>query len=211
MTHDDDRTIPVAVIGAGGRMGSEARRAIEAATDLELVARLGREDSLQAVVDAGAAVAVDLTVPSATRDNVRFLVDHGIHAVVGTTGWDEESLDAVRTRLADAEGGGVLIAPNFAIGAVLAMRFAEIAARYYDSAEIIEMHHPDKLDAPPRPATPTAAHIAGRREAGGLGPVPDATEKDPLGARGALVDGIHVHAVERKSVVAHEEIGRAHV
>src|SRR5690625_6115580 len=79
MTHDDDRTIPVAVIGAGGRMGSEACRAIEAATDLELVARLGREDSLQAVVDAGAAVAVDLTVPSATRDNVRFLVDHGIH------------------------------------------------------------------------------------------------------------------------------------
>ena len=206
MTHDDDRTIPVAVIGAGGRMGSEACRAIEAATDLELVARLGREDPLETVVDAGAAVAGDLTVPSATRDNVRFLIDHGIHAVVGTTGWDEDSLDAVRTRLVAAEGIGVLIAPNFAIGAVLAMRFAEIAARYYDSAEIIEMHHPDKLDAPSGTATHTAAAIARGREAGGLGPVPDATEKDPLGARGAVVDGVHVHAVRQRGLVAHEVI-----
>src|SRR5690625_5769211 len=122
MTHDDDRTIPVAVIGAGGRMGSEACRAIEAATDLELVARLGREDSLQAVVAAGAAVAVDLTVPSATRDNVRFLVDHGIHAVGGTTGWDEEALDAVRTRLAGARGGGGRTGPDLAMGAARAVR-----------------------------------------------------------------------------------------
>lgn len=206
MTQNDDRTIPVAVIGAGGRMGSEACRAIEAAGDLELVARIGREDRLDVVVESGAEVAVDLTVPTATRENVRFLVDRGIHAVVGTTGWDEESLDAVRTQLAAAGGTGVLIAPNFAIGAVLAMRFAEIAARYYESAEIIEMHHPDKLDAPSGTATHTAAAIARGREAGGLGPVPDATEKDPLGSRGAVVDGVHVHAVRQRGLVAHEVI-----
>ena len=127
----------VAVLGAAGRMGAAACRAVEDAGDLELVARIGRGDDLTAVADAGAEVAIDLTVPSATADNVAWLIDHGIHAVVGTTGWTEESLEGLRERLAGAEGVGVLIAPNFAIGAVLAMRFAEVAARYYDSAEII--------------------------------------------------------------------------
>ncbi|WP_010534002.1 4-hydroxy-tetrahydrodipicolinate reductase [Brachybacterium squillarum] len=198
--------IRVAVIGAAGRMGSQACAAVEAADDLELVASLRRGDDLQQVVDAGAQVAVDLTVPAATRENVAFLIEHGIHAVVGTTGWDEDSREAVRAQLSTHPGVGVLIAPNFAIGAVLAMRFAEVAARYYESAEIIEMHHPDKLDAPSGTAAHTAAAIARGRAAAGLGPVPDATEKDPEGARGAVVDGVHVHAVRQRGLVAHEVV-----
>ncbi|MGO3314517.1 MAG: 4-hydroxy-tetrahydrodipicolinate reductase [Brachybacterium tyrofermentans] len=206
MTSTDQTPLRVAVIGAGGRMGSEACRAVEAATDLELVAALGRDDELSAITDAGAQVAVDLTVPSVTAQNVRWLVEHGIHAVVGTTGWTEETLGDLRSQLEGADGVGVLIAPNFAIGAVLAMRFAEVAARYYDSAEIIEMHHPDKLDAPSGTARHTAAAIARGRKAAGLGAVPDATQKDPDGARGAVVDGIHVHAVRQRGLVAHEVV-----
>ena len=200
------RPLRVAVLGASGRMGSEACRAVDGAEDLELVARIGRGDDLSAVVDAGAQVAVDLTVPAVTAQNVDFLVEHGIHAVVGTTGWDDDSRDALRRRLEGAPGVGVLIAPNFAIGAVLTARFAEIAARYYESAEIIEMHHPDKLDAPSGTAVHTAAAIARGRAAAGLGPVPDATEKDPQGARGAVVDGVHVHAVRQRGLVAHEVV-----
>lgn len=206
MTSTDQTPLRVAVIGAGGRMGSEACRAVEAAEDLELVAALGRDDGLSAIVDAGAQVAVDLTVPAVTAQNVRWLVEHGIHAVVGTTGWTDETLGDLRSQLETADGVGVLIAPNFAIGAVLAMRFAEVAARYYESAEIIEMHHPDKLDAPSGTARHTAAAIARGREAAGLGPVPDATQKDPDGARGAVVDGIHVHAVRQRGLVAHEVV-----
>ena len=126
--------------------------------------------------------------------------------MVDTTGWDSESLDELRTQLTGADGVGVLIAPNFAIGAVLTMRFAEMAARYYESAEIIEMHHPNKLDAPSGTATHTAGAIARGREAGGLGPVPDATEQDPLGARGAVVEGVHVHAVRQRGLIAHEVV-----
>lgn len=200
------RPLRVAVLGASGRMGSEACRAVDGAEDLELVARIGRGDDLSAVVDAGAQVAVDLTVPAVTAQNVDFLVEHGIHAVVGTTGWDDDSRAALRRRLDGAPGVGVLIAPNFAIGAVLTARFAEIAARYYESAEIIEMHHPDKLDAPSGTAVHTAAAIARGRAAAGLGPVPDATEKDPQGARGAVVDGVHVHAVRQRGLVAHEVV-----
>lgn len=196
----------VAVLGAGGRMGTAACRAVQEAPDLELVARIGRGDDLDALLDARAQVAVDLTVPAVTAQNVHWLVEHGIHAVVGTTGWTEQALAAVRTRLEAADGVGVLIAPNFAIGAVLAMRFAEIAARYYDSAEIIEMHHENKLDAPSGTARHTAAAIARGRAAAGLGPVPDATEQDPDGARGAVVDGIHVHAVRQRGLVAHEVV-----
>ncbi|APX34442.1 4-hydroxy-tetrahydrodipicolinate reductase [Brachybacterium sp. P6-10-X1] len=206
MTPTDTTPLRVAVLGAGGRMGSEACRAVEEAADLELVARIGREDPLGRIAEAGAQVAVDLTVPAVTAENVSWLVEHGIHAVVGTTGWTEQSLDPLRSQLEGADGVGVLIAPNFALGAVLAMRFAEIAARYYDSAEVIEMHHPNKLDAPSGTARHTAAAIARGRAAGGLGPVPDATEKDPDGARGAVVDGIHVHAVRQRGLVAHEVV-----
>jgi 4-hydroxy-tetrahydrodipicolinate reductase len=197
---------PVAVLGAQGRMGSEACAALEAAEDLELVARIGRDDCLDQVAEAGARVIVDLTVPAVTKQNVLWAIEHGIHSVVGATGWDEDALAEVRDALGEDPQVGVLIAPNFAIGAVLAMRFAEVAARYYESAEIIEMHHPNKLDAPSGTARHTAAAIARGRAAGGLGPVPDATAEDPLGARGAVVDGVHVHAVRQRGLVAHEVV-----
>lgn len=196
----------VAVLGARGRMGAEACRAVEAADDLELVARIGRGDDLETVREAGAQVIVDLTVPDVTEQNVLWAVDHGIHVVVGTTGWTDESRDRVRATLEEAPGVGVLIAPNFAIGAVLAMRFARTAARFYESAEIVELHHPDKVDAPSGTARHTAAAIAAGRAEAGLGAVPDATRSDPDGARGAEVDGVHVHAVRLRGLVAHEEI-----
>jgi 4-hydroxy-tetrahydrodipicolinate reductase len=197
---------PVAVLGAHGKMGSAACRAVEEADDLELVARIGHGDDLAQVADAGARVVIDLTVPAVTKQNVLWAIEHGIHAVVGATGWDDAALDEVRTALVDAPSLGVLIAPNFAIGAVLAMRFAQTAARYYESAEIIEMHHPEKLDAPSGTARHTAEAIARGRAEAGLGPVPDATEKDPQGARGAVVDGIHIHAVRQRGLVATETI-----
>ncbi|MDO5661226.1 MAG: 4-hydroxy-tetrahydrodipicolinate reductase [Brachybacterium sp.] len=205
-TRDGAAPRRVAVLGARGRMGSEAVHAVESADDLELVARIDSGDDLAVARDAGAEVVVDFTVPSATRGNVLWAIEHGIHAVVGATGWDEDALAEVRDALGEDPATGVLIAPNFAIGAVLAMRFAETAARYYESTEIIELHHPDKVDAPSGTAAHTARAIARGRAAAGLGPVPDATEKDPQGARGARVDGVPIHAVRLRGLVAHEEI-----
>lgn len=198
--------IRVAVIGAKGRMGSHAVDAIEAADGLELVAALGRGDSLEALLDLDVDVAVELTVPDSTQGNVAFLVDHGIDTVVGTTGWSPEALEDLRARLAEHPGTAVLIAPNFSIGAVLAMRFAELAAPYFDSAEIVEIHHTRKLDAPSGTAAHTARRIAAARTAAGRGPMPDATASDPDGARGAVIDGVHVHAIRQQGMNAHEEI-----
>ncbi len=198
--------IRVAVLGAPGRMGTASCQAVEQAEDMELVARIGVDDDRQQVLEAGAQVVIDFTVPDAALDNVLWAVQHGLHAVVGTSGWSEEAREQVRQALAEHPEVGVLIAPNFAIGAVLAMRFAQIAARYYESAEIIEMHHPNKLDAPSGTAVATAAAIAAGRAEAGLGPVPDATEKDPDHARGAVVDGIHVHAVRQRGLIAHEVV-----
>ncbi len=203
-------SIRVGVIGSAGRMGSEVVRAVEAASDLEFVRGITAEDNLEQLLDESGAplvdVAVDFTLPGVTKANVLWLAEHGIHAVVGATGWDESALDEVREALDKAPETGVLIAPNFAIGAVLAMSFARTAARFYESAEVIELHHPDKLDAPSGTALHTARAIAEGRKGTDLGPVPDATERDPHGARGAEVDGIHVHAVRLRGLVAHEEI-----
>lgn len=198
------RRIAVAVVGAAGRMGSEVCRAVEAAPDLELAGRYDVGDDLGAV--GGAAVAVDFTVPDATLGNVLRLVEAGVHVVVGTTGWTEDRLDQVRAALADRPHTGVLIAPNFAIGAILLLRFAEQAARFYESAEVVELHHPDKVDAPSGTALRTARGIAAARARAGLAAPPDATTTDPLGARGADIDGVHVHAVRLRGLVAHEEI-----
>ncbi|AEE45677.1 4-hydroxy-tetrahydrodipicolinate reductase [Cellulomonas fimi] len=198
--------IRVAVLGAAGRMGATVVRAVEAAPDLELVAAVDAGDDLAAVTDAGAHVAVDFTVPSVTEGNVHALVDAGVHLVVGTTGWDAGALDRVRDHLADRPGVGVLVAPNFALGAVLAMAFAARAARWFESVEVVELHHPDKVDAPSGTARHTAHAIAAARAAAGLGPVPDATEQSLDGARGADVDGVRVHAVRLRGLVAHEEI-----
>lgn len=198
--------LPVAVLGAQGRMGSEAVKAVGAAADMELVAALGRHDPLESIVDAGARFVVDLTVPDSTEENVRFAVERGIHAVVGTTGWTPERLDTLRALLADQPETGVLIAPNFALGAVLATAFAAKAARYFESVEIVELHHPDKVDAPSGTAVRTAQLIAASRAAAGVGPSPDATQKQLDGARGADVDGVRVHAVRLRGLVAHQEV-----
>ncbi|WP_432789070.1 4-hydroxy-tetrahydrodipicolinate reductase [Brevibacterium sp. K11IcPPYGO002] len=199
-------SIRVAVIGAKGRMGSHAVDAINDAEGLELVAALGSSDSLETLLEQNIDVAVELTVPKSTEDNVRFLVENGIDTVVGTTGWDNDRLARLEDTLNDHPKTAVLIAPNFSIGAVLAMRFAELAAPYFDSAEVVEIHHTRKLDAPSGTANHTAQRIAAARNAAGLPAVPDSTESDPQGARGAVIDGIHVHAIRQQGMNAHEEI-----
>lgn len=198
--------IKTAVLGAAGRMGSQAVQAVREAEDLELVAALGSSDPLERLVESGAEVVVDLTVPEASEANVRCAVEHGMHAVVGTTGWDQPKLDSLRELLEAHPETGVLIAPNFAIGAVLAERFAAAAAPYFESVEIVELHHPEKLDAPSGTARHTAAEIARARREAGRGPSPDATASDPEGSRGALIDDVRVHAVRLRGLVAHEEI-----
>ncbi len=194
----------VAVVGAAGRMGRQACAALSAAPDLELGARIGRGDDLSAL--AGHQVAVVLSVPDVALEHVLACVGHGVHAVVGVTGWTTERLDRLRAALAAAPDVGVLVAPNFAVGAVLLMRFAALAARHFDSVEVVELHHPDKVDAPSGTARHTAAQIAAARRQAGLGPVPDATRSGLPGARGAEVDGVHVHSVRLRGLLAHEEV-----
>ncbi|MFF2850535.1 4-hydroxy-tetrahydrodipicolinate reductase [Streptomyces sp. NPDC058001] len=196
----------VAVIGAKGRIGSEAVRAVEAADDMELVAALGRGDKLESLADSGAQVAVELTTPGSVMGNLDFCVRHGIHCVVGTTGWTDDRLAQLNTSLAAAPGTGVLIAPNFSIGAVLTMKFAQLAAPYFESVEVIELHHPNKADAPSGTATRTAQLIAAARERAGSEPQPDATVTALDGARGADVDGIPVHSVRLRGLLAHQEV-----
>ncbi|MFE3585410.1 4-hydroxy-tetrahydrodipicolinate reductase [Streptomyces vinaceus] len=196
----------VAVLGAQGRIGSEAVKAVEAAEDMELVAALGRGDELETLAKAGAQVAVELTTPASVMGNLDFLIGHGIHAVVGTTGWNEERLAQLDTWLAASPQTGVLIAPNFSIGAVLTMKFAAQAARYFESVEVIELHHPNKVDAPSGTATRTAQLIAAARAEAGCAPQPDATATALDGARGADVDGVPVHAIRLRGLLAHQEV-----
>lgn len=196
--------IKVAVIGADGRMGQTVCREAAAAPGLALVGRFDAADELGDL--AGAQVAVEFSVPAASLDNVIHCVEQGIHVVVGTTGWDETKLARLREVTTRHPEVGVLIAPNFAIGAILMMRFAREAARFYESVEVIELHHPDKVDAPSGTAARTADLIGAARDAAGLGEVPDATASDPGGARGARVHGIPVHAVRLRGLVAHQEV-----
>ena len=202
----DEQQIRVGVLGARGRMGLEVCRAVEAADDLALVASLDQGDRLTDAADAGARVLVDFTTPDVVMDNIEWAVQQGIHLVVGTTGFTGERLEQVRTWLAARPGVGVLIAPNFGIGAVLMMQFAARAARYFASAEIIEQHHPRKLDAPSGTATHTAKLIAAARAEAGLGAMPDATKEEVSGARGADIEGVRVHAVRSAGLVAHQEV-----
>ncbi|WP_432247598.1 4-hydroxy-tetrahydrodipicolinate reductase [Streptomyces sanyensis] len=196
----------VAVLGAKGRIGSEAVRAVEAAEDMELVGALGRGDRLESLVDAGAQVVVELTTPASVMGNLDFCVRHGIHAVVGTTGWTDERLGQLSTSLDASPETGVLIAPNFSIGAVLTMLFARQAARYFESAEVVELHHPNKADAPSGTAARTARLIAEARTEAGCAPQPDATVTALDGARGADVDGVPVHSVRLRGLLAHQEV-----
>jgi 4-hydroxy-tetrahydrodipicolinate reductase len=187
-------------------MGQQVCKAVDAAPDLEVVAMVDAGDWLFSVADADSQVLVDFTHPDVVMDNIRFAIDQGIHAVVGTTGFTHERLETVREWLADHPTIGVLIAPNFGIGAVLSMRFGQLAARYYDSVEVVELHHPNKADAPSGTAIRTAELIAEARKDAGMGAPPDATTQAREGARGSDVDGVHVHALRIAGMVAHQEI-----
>jgi 4-hydroxy-tetrahydrodipicolinate reductase len=200
------QTINVGVIGARGKVGSEVCHGVEEAAGMSLVAQVDVGDDLGSLEAAGAHVAVDFTHPDAVLANLEHCIGHGIHAVVGTTGFDDERLETVRRWLDAAPQVGVLVAPNFSIGALLMMRFAELAAPHYESVEVVEMHHPDKADAPSGTARRTAQLIAAARREAGLGPVPDATASALDGARGADVDGIRVHSQRVRGLVAHQEV-----
>ena len=199
-------SIRVGAIGALGRVGRSVCDAVSAAPDLELAAAVDKDDPLERLVENGCEVVVDFTHPDVVMRDVEFLVSHGIHAVVGTTGWTDERYDQVRTWLQGSPSTGVLVAPNFAVGAVLMMRFAALAAPWFESVEIVELHHPNKVDAPSGTAAATARAIAQARAAAGSAPMPDATEHSLEGARGALVDGVPVHAVRLRGLVSHQEV-----
>ena len=194
----------VGVLGAAGKVGVAMCAAVRDAADLELSAEVDAGDPLSSFTDSATEVVIDFTHPDAVMDNLEFLIGNGIHAVVGTTGFTDSRLNQVRGWLIDNPTTGVLIAPNFAIGAVLSMHFAQKAAPYFESAEVIELHHPQKADAPSGTATRTAKLIAEARK--GLPPNPDATSTGLPGARGADVDGIPVHSIRLTGLVAHQEV-----
>lgn len=196
----------VGVLGARGKVGSEICRAVEAAPDTELVAAIDAGDDIAALVASGAQAVVDFTHPDVVMENLRFCIDNGIHAVVGTTGFDDGRLATLRGWLADKPGVGVLIAPNFSIGAILMMRFAAQAAPFFESVEVVELHHPTKADAPSGTAGRTAELIAAARRDAGCAPQPDATSTGLDGARGADVDGVRVHSLRIRGLVAHQEV-----
>ena len=198
--------INVAVLGSGGRMGSEVVQAVEAAEGLALVAALDLGDAITQVTSSAARVVVDFTTPASVMGNLEFLINAGINVVVGTTGFDEAKLATVAGWLKNNPSVGVLIAPNFAIGAVLMMEFAEKAARYFESAEIIELHHPAKVDAPSGTAARTAELMSKARKEAGLGQMPDATTSALAGARGAIVGDVPIHSVRARGLVAHQEV-----
>jgi 4-hydroxy-tetrahydrodipicolinate reductase len=198
--------IRVGVLGARGRMGAEVVKAVNNSTDLELVAELDLGDSLDQLLSSKAQVVVDFTTPDSVMKNLEFLIQNNIHAVVGTTGFDAARIDSLSKELSKHPEVGVLIAPNFAIGAVLMMEFAEKAARYFDSAEIIEMHHPAKVDAPSGTAARTAELMTQARKDSKKAPMPDATKQSLDGARGSKVGDIPIHSIRAQGLVAHQEV-----
>jgi 4-hydroxy-tetrahydrodipicolinate reductase len=198
--------IKVGVLGARGRMGQEVCRAIKSTNDLELVAEIDLNDSLETLKSSKADVIVDFTTPDVVMGNLKFAIENGIHAVVGTTGFDATRLDTLKKLLAANPRVGVLIAPNFALSAVLMMKFAKSAAKYFESAEIIELHHPEKVDAPSGTASRTAELINEARREANLGKMPDKTAKSLDGARGAKIGEVPIHSVRLRGLVAHQEV-----
>jgi 4-hydroxy-tetrahydrodipicolinate reductase len=196
--------IKVGVLGAKGRMGSEVCRTVHAADDMELAVGVDVGDARDPLADCD--VVVDFTHPGAVLDNLRWCLGHVPNVVVGTSGFDEARLADVREWLGAAPSARVLIVPNFSIGAVLMMRFAEQAARFFESAEVIELHHAAKVDAPSGTASRTASLIAAARAEAQLGPPPDRTVSEVAGARGAVVDGVRVHSVRLAGLLAHQEV-----
>jgi 4-hydroxy-tetrahydrodipicolinate reductase len=196
--------IKVGVLGAKGRMGSQVCGTVAAADDLQLAAQIDIGDSLDLL--AGTDLVVDFTHPGAVMDNLRWCIGHGLAAVVGTSGFGDDRLAEVSRWLEARPEARVLVVPNFSVGAVLMMRFAAMAAPFFESAEVIELHHAGKADAPSGTAGRTAAMISEARSAAGTGPMPDATVTAADGARGAEVDGVHVHSVRLAGLVAHQEV-----
>ena len=196
----------VAVLGSNGRMGSECVKAISGTADLKLVAALDLGDSLERLVSSGAHVIVDFTHPDSVMANLEFAINHGIHVVVGTTGFDDAKLAKLKTWLDSNPTVGALIAPNFGLGAVLMMQFAATASKYFESVEIIELHHPNKVDAPSGTATRTAQLITEARRSVNKLPMPDATTTSLDGARGAVVGEVPIHSVRLRGLVAHQEV-----
>lgn len=196
----------MAVLGARGRMGSTVCQAIRSAEDCELVAAIDVGDELSLVTEAGAEVVVDFTTPDAAPGNLRWCVDHGVNVVVGTSGFSEDRIGEVAGLVGEPPTVGVIVVPNFGIGAVLMMEFATQAARFFQSVEIVESHHPKKRDAPSGTARHTAELVARARSAAGCEPMPDATTDELPGARGAVVEGVRVHSVRAAGLVAHQEI-----
>ena len=199
-------TINVAVLGAKGRMGAETVKAISASTDLRLVAQIDLGDSLEQLTTSGAQVVVDFTHPDAVMKNLEFAINNGIHVVVGTTGFDDAKLNTVKSWLEKNPKVGAVIAPNFGLGAVLMMQFAAKAARYFESVEIVELHHPDKADAPSGTASRTADLITQARKSASRPAMPDKTSSGLEGARGAKVGDVPVHSVRLRGLVAHQEV-----
>lgn len=196
----------VAVVGAMGKMGSQTCAAVSEAADMTLVASLDQGDDVGDLTSSGAQVMVDFTHPDAVMATLEAAIGAGIHCVVGTTGFTDERVRQVRAWLADSPGVGALIAPNFSVGAVLMMRFAELAAPFFDSVEIVELHHPGKADAPSGTAALTARLVAAARDRAQRVAAPDATVDALPGARGADVDGVPVHSVRLAGLVAHQQV-----
>jgi len=199
-------TIKVAVLGAKGRMGAQSVKAITSTKDLELVASLDLGDSLDSLLSSGAQTIVDFTHPDSVMGNLEFAISHGINVVVGTTGFDQAKLAKLETLLKANPKVGALIAPNFGLGAVLMMQFAAQASKYFESVEIVELHHPDKADAPSGTATRTAELISEARRSVNKQPAPDATSSGLAGARGAVVGQVPIHSLRLRGLVAHQEV-----
>ena len=196
----------VAVLGAKGRMGAEAVAAINAASDLTLSAALDLGDSLEQLVSTGTEIVVDFTTPDSVMKNLEFAIQNGIHVVVGTTGFDESKLNLLKSMLSKQPKVGVLIAPNFGLGAVLMMQFSQTAAKYFESVEIVEMHHAHKVDAPSGTAIRTAEMITAARKQSKKPAMPDSTKSEISGSRGGKVGDVPVHSIRSHGYVAHQEV-----
>lgn len=206
MTSDDGAAIRVGILGARGRMGATVVDAVAATPGMEVVAALDEGDELSALEKASCQVVVDFTTPNSVMGNLEYAISRGIHCVVGTTGFDDARVAQVREWAKARPEVGVLIAPNFSIGAVLMMHMSALAAPYFESVEVVELHHPDKVDAPSGTAAHTARAIAAARSEAGMGAMPDATASSLAGSRGARVEDVPVHSVRLRGLVAHQEV-----
>ena len=196
----------VAVLGAKGRMGAETVAAIENTSDLTLSSALDLGDSLDQLIKTGTEVVIDFTHPDSVMKNLEFAINNGIHVVVGTTGFDDKKLSELKNLLSKNPKVGALIAPNFGLGAVLMMQFSQKAAQYFESVEIIELHHANKVDAPSGTAIRTAELINDARKQSKKGAMPDASKTIIPGARGAKVGEVPIHSVRSHGYVAHQEV-----